>query len=198
MIKYLILISTLLPLISPAQSNTVLDQQELVIAGLKSAQTSLAEAISIYESQPIAINEYVEEKQNNFYLKKTDRLNIMKRALINSYNINLIVVDKSRHLAMERHKCDQAGTDTMVNKNKLNNIYICPRTLALPVKALAQVIVHELIHTAENRHEFNECETSWTEHLVMLLAGAGNPYGQQYYFSCGFIKPIKKQHNHII
>lgn len=196
MSKYIILILALTLIVPPALANTTNEQQQAVHAGLSSARTLLNKAISIYDSQSGAINKFIEGEQLKLNLKKSDRLNTIKRALKNSHKITLTVVTNSNYLANEKRECDLFGTDAMVNKNKPNIIYICPKTLNFQTKALAQVIVHELIHTAESRHEFNECETAWTEHLVMLLAGAGDPYGQQYYRTCGFFKPVKKQHTH--
>jgi len=176
-------ISTLLT--SPVSAEPKSTSQSTLESALVAAQQLITLAIENYELDFKAINDFVITQENKFGLKNLDRLKIIKQALVNSDTIQLVLVDNSPNLTLQRRECSY-GTDAMVNKNKPDFIYICPQTLFLKEPALAQVLVHELIHTSEDKYEFNECETAWSEYLGMHLTESGNPYEQAYYHGCGF------------
>ncbi len=183
----IILLIFCISIVSQANSNNKSDNS-FVNSALMNTQNLLNKSIQTLSRQVINFDLFILDQENKFNLNKSNRLQIIEKAYQNSLTIDIQIIDDSPIFSNEMLECQFNGTDAMVNKSKLQTIFLCPKSLNYSLQAISQILVHELIHTAESRHLHNECETSFTESLVMMSSGAGNPYQQSYYYTCGFLK----------
>ncbi len=157
---------------------------------LKLAQVIMQKAIESYDKQSLYYDQLIQKKERKLKLKHLDRFKIIKSAFINSKDINILAAT-----GMELQYCQLTRADALMSKHNLEEIFICPGPLnKLPEASLAQVIIHELIHTAESVHELNECETAFSEFLVMNISNAKMEYTQMYFKNCGIDERKKKSH----